>query len=689
MAAVTVDAELRIVQANAAAAGFYGLSLEGLSGRDAGEALFAPADHGPIGDVIRTALSGGRWSGELSVVRRGDVVQRSLVSVSPLHHDGTVGGVLVLAQDIGTSPGRAERLAERLTRLARVTTELLVAENLDDVSDIVIEHMADAAGATVASLSVPLSEDTMQLVGLRGGMDGASSRFRTYPVHGTPAGHSVSTGHPLVLCGRDEIASHYPDLESAAQGERSLVCLPLVATGRVLGVATLSFPGVRRFDGPEMEFFRVMSDTCAQAVERVQALADAEDRASKLRFLAEATDELASSLDYERTLGNVARLAVPWFADWCSIALGIDGELRTLEVAHVDPHKVALAEEFSRRYPPDPDSGRGSYQVFRSGRSELIPEITDEMLEAMVRDPEGRQMIRQLNLYSAMSVPLKAHDKVLGVITWVTGERGRRFGPGDLAFGEDLARRAAVAIDNAQLHTEVQLMAVRLQRAVLPETLPRVEGWDMAAHYLPSGHLDAGGDFYDVLPLGEGRIALFVGDVTGHGVHAAAAMAQMRSAIRAFAAVDPDPQHLLQRLDRLFEQYEIDQLVTMIYAVVDPARHELTLANAGHPPPILLRADGRREPLSLPEDVLLGADGSDRPTATVSFHPGDALLAFTDGLIERRHEHLDTGMDRLLSACEDVASGVLEDNLVRLVTEVRDPTRDDDVAALIVRRTTA
>ncbi len=687
MAAVTVDSQLRIVQANAAAADFYGLELDDPAGREVSEALIAPADHGPIGDVIRTVLAGGRWNGELSVVRRGDVVQRGLVSVSPLRHDGRIDGVLVLAQEIGTSSGRAERLSERLTRLARVTTELLVAENLGEVSDIVIEHMADAAGATVASLSVPLSEDTMQLVGLRGGMEGASSRFRTYPVHGTPAGDSVRTGHPLVLCGRNEIASHYPDLETAAQGERSLVCLPLVATGRVLGVATLSFPGVRRFDGPEMEFFRVMSDTCAQAVERVQALAAAADRASKLRFLAEATDELASSLDYEHTLRSVARLAVPWFADWCSIALGIDGELRTLEVAHVDPQKVALAEEFNRRYPPDPDSGRGSYQVFRSGRSELIPEITDEMIDAGVRDEDGRRLIRQLGLSSAMSVPLKANDKVLGVITWVSGERGRRFGAGDLAFGEDLARRAAVAIDNAQLHTEVQQMAVRLQRAVLPETLPRIDGWDMAAHYLPSGHLDAGGDFYDVLPLGEGRIALFVGDVTGHGVHAAAAMAQMRSAIRAFAAVDPDPQHVLQRLDRLFDQYQIDQLVTMVYAVVDPARHELTLANAGHPPPILLRADASSELMTLPEDVLLGADGSERPTATVPFHPGDALLAFTDGLVERRSEHLDIGMDRLLLASEQLPRGVLADNLVRLVAEVRDPTRDDDVAALIVRRT--
>jgi serine phosphatase RsbU (regulator of sigma subunit) len=221
---------------------------------------------------------------------------------------------------------------------------------------------------------------------------------------------------------------------------------------------------------------------------------------------------------------------------------------------------------------------------------------------------------------------------------------------------------------------------------VLPEKLPSIAGWEMAAHYVPSGHLDAGGDFYDVLRLDAGRIAFFVGDVTGHGVHAAAAMAQMRSAVRAFAAVDPDPHTVLERLDRLFEQYEIDQLVTMIYAVVDPVRHELTLANAGHPAPVMLRADGTLESLLQPEDVLLGADGSNRPTATVPFLPGDALLAFTDGLIERRDEHLDTGMDRLLRACHQLGSGPLHQSLVELIETVHDPTRDDDLAALVLRR---
>ena len=136
-------------------------------------------------------------------------------------------------------------------------------------------------------------------------------------------------------------------------------------------------------------------------------------------------------------------------------------------------------------------------------------------------------------------MPLRTSDGVVGVITWVAGEGGRRFGTDDLAFGEDLARRAAVAIENAHLHTEVREMAFRLQRAILPERLPDIDGWQLAAHYAPAGRLDAGGDFYDVIDLEDGSFAFFIGDVMGHGVQAAAAMAQMKSSVRAFVAVDP------------------------------------------------------------------------------------------------------------------------------------------------------
>jgi len=177
-----------------------------------------------------------------------------------------------------------------------------------------------------------------------------------------------------------------------------------------------------------------------------------------------------------------------------------------------------------------------------------------------------------------------------------------------------------------------------------------------------------------------------VGDVMGRGVHAAAAMAQMRSAVRAFVAVDPSPGTLLSRLDRLFAQYDIDQLVTMMYAVADPVRDEIVVASAGHPAPVVLRADGSQTTLEVPDSLLLGAGGEDRTAVVFPFGPGDLVLAFTDGLIERRNEDIDVGQRRLEAACGRLRSGVLSDHLLGLIDEVRDPVRDDDVAVLAVRR---
>ncbi|MGN6129693.1 MAG: GAF domain-containing SpoIIE family protein phosphatase, partial [Nocardioidaceae bacterium] len=465
------------------------------------------------------------------------------------------------------------------------------------------------------------------------------------------------------------------------------VTLPLRATGEVIGAAWFSFPGIREFETQELEYFTVLADTIAQALDRVHALAEAADQRTKLRFIADASAELAKNLDYQSTLTRVAYLAVPDYADWCSIQLLEEGELRTIAVAHQDPAKVELALELQRRYPADPDAPVGAYQVLRTGTSELLPDIPDELLAEVTHDPEQLRLARELNLRSALTVPLKARGRVLGVLTWVAGEGGRRFGPADVSFGEDLARRAAVAIDNAQLHSEIREAAIRLQRAVLPDRVAKLPGWDISALYLPAGRTDVGGDFYDVIELDDGRVVLFVGDVMGRGVKAAAAMAQMRSAVRAYLAIDPDPGVVMSNLDVLFRQYDMAQLVTLVYGIVDPARDEVHLANAGHPPPVVLRADGTREQLPDPDGVPLGVGGVGRSPVRVPFRAGDTLLAFTDGLIERRDEDIDAGQERLLDALGSLAATTgLDEALVALVDAVRDHTRDDDVAVVALRR---
>ncbi len=574
----------------------------------------------------------------------------------------------------------------RLAALAAVTTELLAADSVDAVCAVVTQRMMEAAEATVAALCLLVDDQTLALVAIRGGQPGVASRWATFPLTSdNPTAESVRTGRPLFLTDAETV-TRYPELAGSVTADRQVLTLPLAVGTRMLGAVNLSFPGSRVLSDAEHVFFRMLADTCAMTLDRIDAQTAAADREAKLAFLAETSANLAGVLDYESTLAAVAEAAVPWFADWCAIALDDDGVLRTIAVAHNHPEHVELVRELQERWPTDPEAPRGSYQVLRTGVSEFAPEITDELLAQTAQGEEHLRLMRQLELRSGMSCALRVGERSFGVITWIAGEHGRRFSEADLAFGEDLARRAALAIDTAQLHTQLRDSALELQRAVLPERLPDLAGWQTAVAYRPAGRTDAGGDFYDVVALDDGRVAMFVGDVMGRGVYATSVMAQMRSAIRTLVALDPEPAAVLAGMDRVFESFELEQLVTMVYAVADPARDRLVVINAGHPEPVVVRADGAVEVLEHSNTLLLGVGGGDRALLETGFHPDDRLLLYTDGLIERRHEHADAGTARLLDALRVERDGTLHENLSALVEEVRDPTRDDDVAALLVVR---
>jgi serine phosphatase RsbU (regulator of sigma subunit) len=578
-------------------------------------------------------------------------------------------------------------LDDRLTGLARVTAELLRATTADAVTKVVVEHSAEAVGATIASLNLRGDRETVHLLGLRGGLEGAAEAWATYPLcSANPAADVIRSGQRLMLVGGDAIARAYPSTPAVHRGDRSLLVLPLDTATGTIGAISLSFPGRRAFQHAELDFLDILADSCAQALLRIRAEEEAAARQAQLSFLAEASVELASSLDYEATLTRVAELAVPTFADWCAIDLVKDERLRRLAVAHVDPAKVAYAHELAERYPSDPNATNGPWQVMRTGLSELIPEITDELLVAAARDEEHLRIARELGLYSAITVPLRARGRTLGVITWVRAESKLAYARADLEFAEELARRAAMSIDNSELHSETLAVAVRLQHAVLPSTLPGVAGCDVAASYTASGRTEVGGDFYDVIALDDGRVALFVGDVMGRGVQAAASMAQMRASVRAYTAIDPRPEVVLGKLDHMLAAFGNDQLVTLAYLVADLSRDELVFANAGHPAPILLRADGSVEQLPSADGPPLAVLEGPRRPRRVDFLPGDTILLFTDGLIERRTEDIDEGRAKLSCALTALTDSDLAEGLRRTVATMAADAHEDDVAAVALRR---
>jgi PAS domain S-box-containing protein len=244
----------------------------------------------------------------------------------------------------------------------------------------------------------------------------------------------------------------------AAAGTRSMLAVPLRYAGDVVGTLAFYFRRLHRVTEAEKNAASLLANLAAAAIGTAELYETQRRVADDQRFVALASELLASSLDYEETLTNVAALAVPQFADWCAIDMvEEDGSIRRLAVAHVDPDKVQLAKELARKYPPDPEAAHGVPNVIRTRRPELFAEITDELLDNALGDtPELLEVLRALGLRSSMCVPLVARSRALGAITFVSAESGRRYDEGDLATAQDLARRAATAVDNALLFRETQ-----------------------------------------------------------------------------------------------------------------------------------------------------------------------------------------------------------------------------------------
>lgn len=577
------------------------------------------------------------------------------------------------------------RVGETLTRLAQVTNELTTAATIETVTKVVTQHMADAVGATIAVLGLVQGEQ-IRLIGVRGlGVDEVDT-YGTFPLDAPNViAEVVRSGRRVVLVGSQEIARHHPSMRNTRRGERTTVTVPLRSAGRTIGAIHLSLPEAVAPHPVELELLDVLADTCAQSLDRIDAAGVAAEQTERLAFLAEASIQLASSLDLEATTAQVTRLTVPRFADWCAIHTVSDGTLRRLAVAHVEPGQVELVTRLMERWPTRISQRGGLADVVRNGRPLLLPEVTDADLVATAMDGEHLTVLRELGMESVLAVPLLVRGRVTGVLTWASTDPARRYDEDDVRFAEHLARRAASAIDNADLYGQTRAVAEQLQRAVLPLALEGTADWDVAWRYEPSGRTEVGGDFYDAFPLADGRYVAFVGDVMGRGVAASAAMAQMRSAVRAFASADPSPEAVLAALDRMMLQFDTEQLVTLVYVLADGAAGTLRIASAGHLPPFVVRPDGSVDRLPDADGPPLGL-GWARTGLEVSMGPGDTLLLVTDGLVERRGEDIETGLGRLRGAAAALADDHLDEGLAEVLRRVEDGSSDDDVAALVLRR---
>src|SRR4051794_26493508 len=445
-----------------------------------------------------------------------------------------------------------------------------------------------------------------------------------------------------------------------------------VATRREPGqvhIFNASYYPVRSPDGEIIGVGAVVADITerqraqlelAQALERErEARATAEAAERRARFLAEASALLDASLDHETTLQSVARLVVANMADWCGIdVVEPSGEIRSIVVAHKDQSKVEFAREINERYPPDPTSSSGVPNVLRTGISELYSELPWELVEQGARDADHLELIRQLQLHSVMIVPMVARGRTLGAITFVGAESGQTYYESDLALAEELARRAAMAADNARLYTELSGIADTLQAELLPTEIPDIPGIDVAVRYRAAGELNrVGGDFYDVFGRGPNEWAVVIGDVSGKGAPAAAVTALARYTLRTATTTAASPSAALDSLNEALLERRRDQefcSVALAFVTLNGDGLDIELALGGHPPALIKRASGAAAPSGAPG--LLGGFAHAPPLTDdrMRLEPGDTFLLYTDGVTDASRDGDRFGDERLEGLFDDL-----------------------------------
>ncbi|WP_420719105.1 SpoIIE family protein phosphatase [Streptomyces sp. WM6386] len=432
----------------------------------------------------------------------------------------------------------------------------------------------------------------------------------------------------------------------------------------------------------------------------------------RLRFAGAATRRIARGIDLDEIVIGLCRASVPTFSDAILVYLREPlpvGDERPVEPLVLRLHRTdripqddgLLSMDDPRPKPPALDElvaerctvpgGGALAEVLRGVRpvftgspaaQAALPELLGKGSESIT--PDGQH---------AILAPLRGRRRVIGAALFLRSPERPAFEQDDLLLAAQLATHSALGIDKAALYGREAYIADELQRAMLPETLPRPTGVRLASRYLPAAETArVGGDWYDAIPLPGSRVALVVGDVMGHSMTSAAVMGQLRTTAQTLAGLDMPPQEVLHHLDEQAQRLGADRMATCLYAVYDPVAHRITIANAGHPPPILVHLGGRTEVLRVPPGAPIGVGGVAFEAVELDAPADATLLLYTDGLVESRLRDVWTGIEQVrekLAATARLTGPDRPPPLEELCDEVLDMLgpgdRDDDIALLAAR----
>jgi len=559
---------------------------------------------------------------------------------------------------------------DRVRRLQRLVAALARASSADEVAAVTVDAGLAEAGSTVGGLWLP-EDGALVAMHAQWADTDQPNRLTRFPIAANlPAAEAYRTGEAVWMSDPSASIARYPELRPPPQG---YFALPLVGTGGVLGV----FAGRHNLGAApaddERTFLLTIAALCAQALERTSAY-ERERRAKEtLEFLATATAVMVSAQDPDEVVRSLVRMAVPRLASWCTVYVAGPHGLRRAATESTfgrDPGAVPTAP-----LPLDVDTA--VTRAFRSGAPEVVT-LDRSFLRAYFAEPVVDALLSN-GLGGCLVVPVRIGDESLGVLALALERDTDEF----RFAATGLAARAAVALENARRHRQQRDLVRTLTEALLPSGLPAVEGYDLAARYVPSSG-GVCGDWYEAEPAADGTLWVAVGDASGHGIEAASTMALVRNATIGLREAEGDPARLLGMLSRVVEHARPGDFVTAVLGTLEPGSGHLRWCSAGHPHGVVATAGGAVQELPGEHGTPLGVR-CDYETNRYRLGPGDTLLLYTDGVVERRGEDIRDGIARLLDVIASSHATTAEDLAARVVEELcADP--DDDCCVLIIRR---
>ncbi len=539
----------------------------------------------------------------------------------------------------------AKRRIERLQRITMAFTSVLSAEQiaLEAIKELVDGVKADHG--LIVFVDTTDAELTVAEVF-------ADAGTTTDPWHGVslsavePIARAARSGEAVFVEGGDGQDEGVPRLTQAVT---RLAILPLAFEGRSFGVLCLASTSQDAFEPDERAFLISFARVCAQAIERARLYGAAEQVARRSKFLSDLSHAFEQANDLFDRSQLLADLLVPAFADIAIVELPSFGP-RPVAAQHVDPSLRETVLDLRESVNLPEHSPSLVVRARATGEPQLVSDFAESEYEAFVSNERELEVLRRLGPRSYAALPLVGRGELVGSILLAMSSSGRRYSEDDVPFLMDVAGRAGVALENARLVDHLQTVAQRLQLSFLPESLPSDPRFRLGAWYSPSAELmEIGGDWYDAFKLSGDRLGLAIGDVVGHQMEAVMAMGQLRTALRAFAQAETRPSAVIERLSEFALSVPGALCATVVYAVLDPRQNSLTWACAGHLPPIVAMAGSEPRAVWEGRSPPLGAmPGEPVAEGHIELTSGAAVFFVTDGLIERRGQSIDDGLQTLI-----------------------------------------